>query len=260
VMSRDNSANETDILAAYLRGAGRIACLTGAGMSTESGIPDYRSPQGLYRTLTSEDVFDIRQFRANPEKFYRVIGPLYTAIEDAAPNAGHRALAELACRCGKKVTIATQNIDGLHQKAGSQDVHEVHGTMRTLTCLSCGTRVGSSGFRTALQAGEVLRHQCGGILKPDITFFGEMLPEIAFMAAQASILEADLVLILGTSLCVYPAAALPSLRRSGSGLVIINRDETSLDGQAGLVIHGAIGDVLPRAVQRLPCSHGGGES
>ena len=244
-------AEDVDALAGYLRQATRIACLTGAGMSTESGIPDYRSPQGLYRTLTSEEVFDIRRFKADPSQFYRVIGPLYTSIEEALPNAGHLALAELAGRCGKNVKIATQNIDGLHQKAGRADVYEVHGTMRTLTCQSCGGQVGSSALRDRLQAGELLRHHCGGVLKPDITFYGEMLPEGPLASARQAMAEADLVLVLGTSLLVYPAAALPSLRTRGCPLVIINREATVMDEQASLVIHGAIGNVLPQSVAKL---------
>ncbi len=251
-MTSANLTKTIDALAGYLRSATRIACLTGAGMSTESGIPDYRSSStGLYRTLTSEEVFDIQRFRSNPSDFYRVIGPLYISIEEAKPNAGHLALAELAERCGKSVKIATQNIDGLHQKAGRVEVYEVHGTMRTLTCQRCGGQVDSSGLRDSLQAGELLRHHCNGVLKPDITFYGEMLPSKPLALARQAMIEADLVIVLGTSLLVYPAAALPSMRSQGCPLVIINRDAIAMDDQASLVINDSIGSVLPQAVAKL---------
>lgn len=235
-------------LASLLRSADKIACLSGAGMSTESGIPDFRSPQGLYRQLSSEEVFDLRAFQADPERFYRQVGPLYTAIEEAKPNSGHLALAALVTEKQKQVKIATQNIDGLHQKAGTEDVYEVHGTMRTLTCQKCGEQVTSSNFKELLDQGIVLKHHCQGVLKPDITFFGEMLPAQAFVDAQRAMAEADLVLVLGTSLRVYPAAGLPQARRQDCPLVIINREATAMDEEAELVIQAAIGQVLPAAV------------
>ena len=238
-------------LANLLRNAKRIACLTGAGMSTESGIPDYRSTSGLYNTLTSEEVFDIDRFNSDPTDFYKVIGPLYCSIVEAKPNAGHLALSELETKFGKDVSIATQNIDGLHQKAGSSKVFEVHGTMKTLTCRRCRAKVDSDDFLPLFQKGETLRCKCGGVFKPDITFYGEALPEQAFMDSLNAFRNADLALVLGTSLAVYPAASLPSYRPADCKLVIINRSQTAMDEEAALVINDSIGNVLPKALQLI---------
>ncbi|MGI5924105.1 MAG: SIR2 family NAD-dependent protein deacylase [Lentisphaeria bacterium] len=246
-------ATEHDIskLAALFTKAKRISCLSGAGMSTESGIPDYRSTSGLYSTLTSEEVFDITRFIRKPEHFYSTIGPFYLTILKAQPNAGHLALAQLAERFDKDVVIATQNIDGLHQKAGSRTVHEVHGTMDTLSCQDCGSQARAADFLSQLSKGEVLRHSCGGIFKPDITFYGEQLPAAAFSASLDAMASADLVLVLGTSLRVYPAAALPNSRRKGCPLVIINRTPTAQDADADMVFHDGIGELLPQVLTQM---------
>ncbi len=238
-------------LAELLKEAKNITCLTGAGMSTESGIPDYRSTAGLYNTLTSEEVFDIRRFNRNPSEFYKVIGPLYCSIVEAQPNAGHLALTELDTKFNKNVSIATQNIDSLHQKAGSKKVFEVHGTMRTLTCRRCGTQVVSDDYLPLFKNGETLYCKCGEVFKPDITFYGENLPEKAFSDAITAFRHCDLAIVLGTSLVVYPAASLPSQRPYTSKLVIINRSETSMDDEADLVINESIGAVLPKALELL---------
>lgn len=229
----------------------RIACLTGAGMSTESGIPDYRSTDGLYNTLTSEEVFDIVRFRHNPAEFYHVIGPLYCSIVEAKPNSGHLALEELESRLGKRVDVATQNIDGLHQKAGSRHVYEVHGTMNTLSCPKCGCQVSNKDYLPLFKKGETVFCKCGHVLKPDITFYGESLPEDAFSSSIDAFSRADLVLVLGTSLAVYPAAMLPSYRKSSAKLVIINRTPTQADDEAELVFNDSIGKVLPAALAML---------
>jgi len=238
-------------LAELIKNAKKIACLTGAGMSTESGIPDYRSTSGLYRTLTSEEVFDIDRFNRNPSEFYKVIGPLYCSIVEAQPNAGHLALAELESKFGKNVSVATQNIDGLHQKAGSSKVFEVHGTMHTLTCRKCGAQIVSDDYLPLFKNGETLYCKCGGVFKPDITFYGESLPEKAFSDAIRAFRCCDLAIVLGTSLVVYPAASLPSQKPFSSKLVIINRSETSMDEEADLVINDSIGGVLPKALELL---------
>lgn len=238
-------------LAELIRDAQNIACLTGAGMSTESGIPDYRSSSGLYNTLTSEEVFDINRFNRDPSEFYKVSGPLYCSIVNAQPNAGHLALAELETKFHKNVSIATQNIDSLHLKAGSTKVFEVHGTMRTLTCRRCGAKVVSDDYLPLFQKGETLYCKCGSVFKPDITFYGENLPEEAFSNAITAFRRCDLAIVLGTSLVVYPAAGIPSQKPYTSKLVIINRSETSMDEEADLVINDSIGAVLPKALELL---------
>ena len=167
--------------AEFLRDAERIAILSGAGMSTESGIPDFRSAGGLYDTATSAEIFDIDFFQRRPEQFYAAIAPVYRAILAAEPNAGHLALAELEKRYQKRVMIVTQNIDFLHNKAGSSEVAEIHGTFRTLTCLDCEKRFEAIKFQTSLAVGAVFHCPgCGGLLKPDITFYGEELPPAPF--------------------------------------------------------------------------------
>ena len=235
-----------------LRKAKKIAVLSGAGMSTESGIPDFRSSNGLY-SYTSEEVFDLSNFLRKPESFYEIIAPLYDSIMKSEPNAGHLALHELEEKYGKTVTVATQNIDGLHQKAGSRIVHELHGGMLSLTCQKCGGQVPASALDAQLRSGKVVRHEptCMGVMKPDIVFYGEMLPQDALMTSYKAMTQAELVLVLGTSLAVYPAAGLPSERSRDAELVIINRTATPLDGEATLVFHESIGEILPAAVKGI---------
>ena len=238
--------------AEFLKKAERIAVLTGAGISTESGIPDFRSSTGLYSTMSSAEIFDIEFFRRHPEKFYRAIAPVYRQMLDAKPNAGHLALAELEKKHQKRVMIVTQNIDSLHTKAGSSEVAEIHGTFRTLSCLDCETRFQATDFHPQLDAGEVLRcPDCRGLLKPDITFYGEELPPAPFAAAQRAMWEARLLLVLGTSLVVYPAASLPRECDSGIPYVIVNKTETWLDGRSDLVFHESIGEVMSAALKLL---------
>lgn len=238
--------------AEILRKAKKIAVLSGAGMSTESGIPDFRSSNGLY-SYTSEEVFDLGNFQRNPGSFYEIIAPLYDSIMKSEPNAGHLALHELEEKYGKSVVVATQNIDGLHQKAGSRIVHELHGGMLSLTCQKCGGQVPASALDAQLRSGKVVRHEptCMGVMKPDIVFYGEMLPQDALMSSYKAMTQADLVLVLGTSLAVYPAAGLPTERSRDAELVIINRTATPLDGEATLVFHESIGEILPAAVQGI---------
>ncbi|MBP5639313.1 MAG: NAD-dependent deacylase [Victivallales bacterium] len=229
--------------------AKHIACLTGAGMSTESGVPDFRSSTGIYKTLCSEEVFDIDRFNSHPEGFYKVMAPVYGAMLDAEPNAGHLELARWEKESGKEICVATQNIDGLHQRAGSRNVQEVHGSMMSLTCKQCGATLQYSAFVDHLRTGVLLRHSlagssCHGVMKPDIVFYGESLPFDAFETASNAFMTADLVLVLGTSLAVYPAAGLPDCRPRGSRLVIVNRSETPLDRKADLLFHEDIGKVL----------------
>lgn len=228
--------------------ASKIAVLTGAGMSTESGLPDFRSRTGIYNTLTTALTFHIAMFRIWPKRFYSVIGPFYGQCVSAEPNAGHRALAALE-RQGKHVEIATQNVDCLHQKAGSSIVHEVHGTIDTVSCRKCGGHFKASEFAEFFASGKVPRcPQCGKALKPDLAFFGETLPVEPLRRAEQAFLDADLVMVLGTSLRVAPANTLPALRSEGAPLFVINRDPTPLDEYADFVSHGKIGKVLPELV------------
>lgn len=231
-----------------LGAARRVAFLTGAGMSTESGIPDFRSGTGTYATRASENIFDIDAFRRDPAPFYAFARTFVAEVMAARPNAGHLAITDVQDRLGKEVAVATQNIDLLHQQSGTRRVYPVHGTMENATCTDCGDQVRTATLWPVICAGGVPRHHCGGVYKPDIVFFGEMLPEMVLAGAREAFVAADLVVVLGTSLSVYPAAALPDVRRRGTPLVIVNRTATGLEDRAALVFHGAIGTILPAAV------------
>jgi NAD-dependent deacetylase len=238
-------------LAACLDAAERIAVLTGAGMSTESGIPDFRSSSGIYATVTSEEIFDLERFWQQPDKFYDFARTFFGDMWAAKPNAGHLVLAELEHDFGKQVDIATQNIDVLHQQAGSSRVHPVHGTIQTVSCLRCGAQRPTLETRPIFEAGDVPKCTCGCVWKPDIVFFGEVLPDRAVTDSVAAMRQADLVLVLGTSLAVYPAAALPGYRSGEAQLAIVNRTPTPLDREADAVCHESIGDVLQAAINIL---------
>ena len=244
------SAGQTQ-LGNYFSEAQRIVFLTGAGMSTESGIPDFRSATGLYNTGVNERVFDIAAFRDTPELFYEFARAFLDTIRHAKPNAGHRAMAALERQPGKHVQVITQNIDRLHQEAGSSKVHQVHGTLEYSHCMTCGHRIKTEQHWPAIEAGRVPRHEaCGGVFKPEIVFFGEMLPQDVLNAAERAVAEAGLLVIAGTSLQVYPAAGLPAARRPDCRLVIINQTPTPLDDEADLTFDRRIGQVLEPAVQR----------
>ena len=219
-----------------LRLAGSVAVLTGAGISTASGIPDFRSAAGLYSDERNVNVFDLSAFRCDPSIFYNFALRFYPQIRAARPNAAHAALAEWQ-RLGMDVTVITQNVDDYHQRAGSDPVYTVHGNYIHSTCQSCGARTKTETLLPVIERGDIPHCICGGAYKPDITFFGEMLPEADWDASVNAIGRADLVLVLGTSLTVFPVAGLPAYRSAGAELVVINRDPTSLDGEANLVIH-----------------------
>ncbi len=241
---------QIELLAEKFSSARRIAFLTGAGISTDSGIPDFRSSTGIYQT-TSEELFSIDYFLANPEDFYRVFADFYRGIVDAKPNSGHLAIAELERCCGKAVDVVTQNIDALHSVAGSTNVAEIHGTIRTASCLSCEKKYAQDYFDSDMRSGRVPHCACGGVLKPDVTFFGEQLPEQAFVQARRAMWDARLLVVAGTSLQVYPAAGLPRECDAGAPFVVINKTPTPLDSQASLVFHAPIGEVLPKAVSLI---------
>jgi NAD-dependent deacetylase len=234
----------------WLDEAKSIVFLTGAGISTESGIPDFRSPSaGIYFKGTSANVFDIGTFYRDPSVYYKFAQEFCDLMVRAEPNAAHRAIVALGQRPDKRVTVVTQNIDDLHQRAGSDPVWCVHGNLEWSRCLRCGKRIKTSELIDPIRRGEVPRHDCGGVFKPEVTFFGEMLPERDFMEGQAAISRADLLVVVGSSLVVYPAASLPFARRRNCRYAIINRDPTDQDRLANLVIHAAAGDVLSAAIR-----------
>lgn len=211
-----------------------VTVLTGAGISVPSGIPDFRSPNGLYSRY-GEEIFDIERFNSDPEHFYQFAKEGLFEMLNAQPNVAHKLLAQLE-KIGKVKGVITQNIDGLHTKAGSNNVAEIHGTVRTWHCLKCLKRynVLDEKERDAL----IERHfrcTCGGLTKPDIVFFGEMLPIDEFSKAEKWAKNSDLFIAIGTSLVVYPAAQLPLYAiRNGAKFVIVTKGETPFDRYADI--------------------------
>jgi len=244
----------TERVRAWVEGARRVVALTGAGISTDSGIPDFRGPQGLWtRNPAAEKMSDIRCYLADPEVRKaswqnRLSSPAWTA----QPNPGHLALAELEKR-GKLHALITQNIDELHQLAGNspEKVIEVHGTMRRVMCMSCGMRAPMQKALDRVRAGEADPpcRTCGGILKSDTISFGQQLvPEVIDRAMQVAG-EADFFLAIGTTLQVYPVAGAVDIARSaGAKLVILNAQPTPYDDVADAVLRGSISEVLSKVV------------
>ena len=218
-----------------------VAAMTGAGVSTLCGIPDFRGPKGLYKNPDAERIFDIDWFDRDPSVYYRGCSELIYGLGKYEPGPVHHALKRLEDE-GRLSGIITQNIDMLHQKAGSSNVYEVHGSPIAHHCRRCGdcktfgeisAMIAANGGEEGLVAGYVPRCACGGAYKPDITFFGEALPEEAFAKAQALAIRADVMLVLGTSLTVFPAAGLPRLTlQKGGKVIIVNAQPTPLDDYA----------------------------
>lgn len=234
--------------AALISEAQNIVALTGAGISTPSGIPDFRSPDsGVWENANPMVVASIYGFRQNPQRFYNWIRPLADLLFEAEPNPAHRALAQLEQR-GKLKAVVTQNIDNLHQKAGSKVVHELHGHIREFTCLKCQeVQDAAAIIDKFMEDGQTPKHHCGGVLKPNAMLFGEELPMQKFVSAQLALEQADLVIVTGSSLEVAPAADLPTAAlRNGAKLIIINYQPTYLDPKADVVISGNVAEVLPR--------------
>lgn len=225
--------------------------LTGAGVSTPSGIPDFRSPSsGLWQRADPMQVASIYAFRQRPQDFYDWIHPLARKALKAKPNAAHVALAELEA-FGPLQAVITQNIDMLHTKAGSKEIIEIHGHMRELTCLRCFEIVPSEEILGEfIRNGEVPRCSCGGVLKPNVILFGEQMPVRALVQSKKQARQCDLMLVAGSSLEVAPAGDLPEMARgNGARLIIVNNEETHADHLADVVIHADVVDVLPRLVE-----------
>jgi NAD-dependent deacetylase len=224
-------------LATLLRERQPCVVLTGAGISTESGIPDFRTPTGIWAQYDPTEYATIDAFRRDPEKVWEFYALRLEVLGRAEPNAGHLALAELERR-GLVQAIVTQNIDGLHQRAGSENVIEVHGSIRTASCLRCGEQV-------PLEQAMPRCGECGEILKPDVVMFGEVLPPGAMERASELARGAGLLLVVGSTLEVYPVAGLPDETRSAGGaLAIVNRGPTQYDTVADLKIDAGAGDTL----------------
>ena len=227
----------------------RLVIFTGAGISTESGISDFRSPGGIWDRFDPDD-FTIDKYVRDPEvrrKQWQMLGEgLIT--EKAEPNAAHIAIAELH-DLGKLDCVVTQNIDNLHQKAGVPDdrVLELHGNMRRVSCLKCGRRFPFGDIRARLDAGEEIPDcfECGGMLKPDVVMFGEQLPAKVLEEAGRHAIASDLCIVIGSTLVVYPAALIPAYAvQSGAKLVIINLSDTPMDNDAEVLINAMAGETM----------------
>lgn len=222
----------------------RIVFFGGAGVSTESGIPDFRSQDGLYHqqyAYPPETIISHSFFLQNTEEFYRFYKEKMLIL-DVEPNAAHRKLAELE-RAGKLKAVVTQNIDGLHQKAGSRRVYELHGSIHRNHCLRCGKFFDAAYVKAA--PGVPRCDECGGLVKPDVVLYEEGLDQACVEGAVNAIRDADCLIIGGTSLVVYPAAGLIDYFR-GDRMVLINKSATSRDRSADLVISAPIGEVLSK--------------
>lgn len=221
--------------------AKQIVFFGGAGVSCASGIPDFRSQDGLYRQnylYSPEQILSHSFFMSNPQEFYRFYREKMI-VPHAKPNAAHLALASLE-KEGRLKAVVTQNIDGLHQQAGSQCVYELHGSIHRSTCMECGTEAGPAHM---MQSEGVPQCACGGILKPDVVLYEEALDERVVRGAIRAITQADLLIVGGTSLSVYPAAGLLQYYM-GDELVVINREATPIDRQATLLLQGDIAEIM----------------
>jgi NAD-dependent deacetylase len=247
-----------DTLIARARGliaeAERVVVLTGAGISTDSGIPDFRGPQGVWtKNPGAERMATIQHYVADPDVRkrawqMRIAHPAWRA----EPNRGHVALVDLERR-GKLDTLITQNVDGLHLKAGTspERLVEIHGTMRDVVCLGCGDRASIEKAIARVEAGEQdpACRSCGGILKTATISFGQSLVEEDLERARDAALRCDLMLAVGSTLSVYPiAGVVPVAKRAGAGVIVVNGQPTEMDGIADVVLQGSISDILPRLV------------
>jgi NAD-dependent deacetylase len=248
-MAADDAAAR---LRALIRDARRIVIFTGAGISTESGIPDFRSPQGVWSRAKPIEYREFVADEAMRREAWRRKIEIDRDMEVAAPNRGHRAVAALIAS-GAASCVITQNIDGLHQRSGIPDKHivELHGNGTYATCLECGLRHELEPIKAAFIADGTLPHcrNCGGLVKAATISFGQSMPERAMARAQEETLACDLFLVLGSSLVVYPAAGFPLLaKRRGARLAIVNREPTEQDTQADLALREDIGPTLGVAV------------
>ncbi len=246
--------NDSDIaeFVELIANARRAVVFTGAGISTESGIPDFRSPGGIWTRMAPIDFADFLGSEEARRETWRRRFAMEDTFRAAAPNRGHRAVAALV-RGGKAAAVITQNIDGLHQASGipEDQIIELHGNTTYATCLDCAARYELAALRRAFERDQVapVCDQCGGYVKTATISFGQAMPATAMRQAETETNAADLFIVAGSSLVVYPAAAFPELaKRNGATLVIVNREPTGLDSIADLVLHRPIGETLGAAI------------
>jgi NAD-dependent deacetylase len=258
----DKNTNQLEELAATIQSSESIAALTGAGISVSSGIPDFRSEDGLWTKYDPSIYASYQQFIRDPSYFWEMHLDIMVLLEKASPNPAHEALAALET-LGKLKGITTQNIDGLHQRAGCQTVYELHGTNESSSCTICGRKYDTKTIADRLfsfekaelielmhKGREIPTCDCGGWIKPDVILFGELMPPGTFQAAEKMAASCDILLVVGTSLQVEPAASIPFVtHNSGGKIVIINRDPTPLDWMADHVFLGKAEKILPHLME-----------
>lgn len=245
---------ELSFAASAIRDADSVVALTGAGVSTASGIPDFRSEDGLWTEYDPND-FHVRRFRSDPEGFWAERVELVEELfgDGVEPNAAHEALADLEA-AGHLDTLVTQNVDGLHQAAGSTDPIEIHGNGRRVVCTGCRRRFEADPVFDRVRDGELppTCEQCGEVLKPDVVLFGEQLPDEALFRAHSAAESADAFLAVGSSLTVEPAASLPrKAAESGATLIVVNLDRTAVSDRAEYDFREDVTEALPRLVDAV---------
>jgi NAD-dependent deacetylase len=226
----------------WVKEAGPVVVLTGAGVSAESGVPTFRGADGLWKQFRAEELATPEAFARDPVLVWEWYDWRRCRIAEVEPNAAHRALAELERR-KERFALVTQNVDGLHDRAGSRQIYKLHGDIWTLRCARCGRETRDE---RAPLPGIPPRCECGGFLRPGVVWFGESLPVREWEGAERAIREAELVLVVGTSAVVYPAAGLIGMAaRAGTRVVEVNLDETPYSGRVDLALRGKAGELLP---------------
>lgn len=235
--------------------ADSVAVLTGAGVSAESGVPTFRDPDGLWQQFKPEELASMNAFLANPELVQRWYAERRNLLDEVSPNAGHLALADLerlVTEKGGSFHLTTQNVDGLHQAAGSNNVGEVHGSLRRSYCVDCKRKATTKEMKSFRSGTPARCSACDGLIRPDVVWFGEMLPAEVLQAGENVARNADVYLSVGTSAEVYPAAGLPLLARDAGAFVMeINPRKTALTPYASASIRGTSATVLPELVKTL---------
>lgn len=242
-----------ELAAQLMRSARHALAVTGAGVSAESGIPTFRGAGGVWTKYDPVKVSSIESFLADPTSYWQVSKERGRVALAARPNPGHTALAELEAM-GRLVAVVTQNTDGLHQAAGSKRVIELHGSGRTVECMECGRQEPRAAVQARLDVEMPPRCRvCGStLLKPTVVLFGEAMPAAAVQEAYELASQTDVVLVVGSSLVVYPAADVPlAALRAGARMIVVNAEPTPFDRFANVVIHGRSGEVLPQMVSLI---------
>lgn len=244
-------ASFSDTLIDQLVDAAHVAVLTGAGISAESGIPTFRDPEGLWEKFDPQELANVNAFLENPELVQGWYVHRRNLAQETTPNAAHEALTQLEQHIDT-FTLITQNVDNLHQRAGSENVVELHGNITRNYCIDC-ERSASDDEMASIAEGEPARcPECGGYIRPDVVWFGEMLPQEALRQANDAATQADVFLSVGTSAVVQPAAGLPlTAKQHGAYLVEVNIEETAITDYADTVLRGKAGDVLPSLVSAV---------